>query len=252
MSDDHNYTIPPLFKLAFEDNFDEVGFQPNPEHWTYDAGRTGWGNNELQNYTTSTDNSIIVDLMAGGSGELDTDGTADGKNGALKITALKTGNEITSARIKSDIDELGAYGYYEVRAKLPSETAAWPAIWLLGNMTADRPWPDTGEIDLVEWSSKYFNTEALDVPGVDKDNSTIIHALHFRGAPDQPQAHGGTQFGWEGDLDSPVDEWHTYQVWWSPNEIRLGVDGNIENAHFTYTKPPGPKTTRGLSTTRWT
>ena len=29
----------------------------------------------------------------------------------------------------------------------------------------------------------------------------------------------------------------TYQVWWSPNEIRLGVDGNIENAHYSYMTP---------------
>ena len=53
-----------------------------------------------------------------------------------------------------------AYGYYEVRAKLPSESGAWPAIWLLGDMTADRPWPDTGEIDLVEWSSNDTSTRS--------------------------------------------------------------------------------------------
>ena len=84
---------------------------------------------------------------------LDTDGVADGINGALRIVAAKTGDEITSARIRSDIDEIGPYGYYEVRAKLPSESGAWPAIWLLGNITPERGWPDTGEIDLVEWSS---------------------------------------------------------------------------------------------------
>ena len=73
-------------------------------------------------------------------------------------------------------------------------------------MTPDRPWPDTGEIDLVEWSSNYFD----EVSG-----NRIISALHFRGAADQPQAHGDTHFKWEGDISSPVDEWHTYQVWWS-------------------------------------
>ena len=97
-------------------------------------------------------------------------------------------------------------------------------------MTADRPWPDTGEIDLVEWSSRFFD----EVSG-----NRIISALHFRGASDQPHAYGGTNFKWEGDISSPVDDWHTYQLWWSPDQIRVGIDGNVENAHLTYEKPAG-------------
>ena len=86
---------------------------------------------------------------------------------------------------------------------------------------------------------RYFNEEAgTAVTGSDKDDSTIIHALHFRGGAGQPESFDNTQFKWEGD-SSPVDEWHTYQLWWSPNEIRLGVDGNIENAHYSYIKPAG-------------
>ena len=27
-------------------------------------------------------------------------------------------------------------------------------------------------------------------------------------------------------------------MWWSPDEIKVGVDGNIDNAHLTYTKRP--------------
>ena len=160
MSDDSNFTIPPLFTLAFEDNFDDIGQQPNSEHWTYDIGTGdwGWGNGEDQYYTDSPDNSSIVDLIAIDGSESDTDANpSDGVNGALKIVASRSGAEITSARIKSDIDSLDAYGYYEVRAKLPSESGAWPAIWLLGDTSASRPWPDTGEIDLVEWSSRYFD-----------------------------------------------------------------------------------------------
>ena len=34
---------------------------------------------------------------------------------STRIIANKTGNQITSARIKSDIDDLDAYGYYEVQ-----------------------------------------------------------------------------------------------------------------------------------------
>ena len=82
------------------------------------AGVVGNGRSQ---YTSSTENSH-VDVIAADASELDTDGTADGVNGALKIIANKTGNEITIRSGKSDVDDLGAYGYYEVRAKLPSES----------------------------------------------------------------------------------------------------------------------------------
>ena len=214
------YTVPDGYILAFEDNFDDIGQTPDDAHWTLETGATGWGNQELQNYTNSTDNSIIVDL---GVADGDTDSSDDGINGALKITAKREGGEITSARVKSDIEDLPAYGYYEIRAKLPSESGAWPAIWLLGDMD-DGGWPATGEIDMVEWSSKYFS---------ESDGDTIIHALHMT------DRHGGNPVKWEGQIDSQVDDWHTYQLWWTPDTIKMGVDGGINDAHLTYNKPSG-------------
>ena len=236
MSSSDNNHAPPGFTLTFEDNFDGVGQQPNSDSWVYDLGHGdheggpgwGWGNGEVQSYEQGSENVQIIDLIARDPSEADTDGVADGVNGALRIVAAKTGNEITSARIRSDIDEIGAHGYYEVRAKLPPESGAWPAIWLLGNVSPDRPWPDTGEIDLVEWSSALGYAD-----------NHISSALHFKGTPDQQPSFSNTQFTNGADLSSSVDEWHTYQVWWSPDQIRIGVDGNAENAHLVYSKRPG-------------
>ena len=53
--------------LVWSDEFDVAGV-PNPEKWTYDLGATGWGNNEVQNYTK--ENATVA-------------------NGILKITAKK-------------------------------------------------------------------------------------------------------------------------------------------------------------------
>lgn len=214
------YRVPDGYILKFEDNFDEIGEAPDAGHWTLETGATGWGNQELQNYTNSIDNSVIVDV---GVADGDTDRANDGVNGALRITAKREGGEITSARVKSDIDDLPAYGYYEIRAKLPSESGAWPAIWMLGDMN-DGGWPATGEIDMVEWSSKYFS---------EVDGDTIIHALHMT------DRHGGNPIKWEGKIDSQVDDWHTYQLWWTPESIKLGVDGGVYDAHLTYNKPSG-------------
>ena len=238
MSSDNSTPIPVIptgFTLTFEDNFDNVGGQPSSQDWTYDTGHGdhsggpgwGWGNGEQQRYESVADNVQIIDLISRDSSEADTDGTDDNVNGALRIVANKTGNEITSARIKSDIGEIGSHGYYEVRAKIPAESGAWPAIWLLGDVD-NGTWPDVGEIDLMEWSS------ALSYP-----SNEISSALHFRGTADQQPSYGGTQFYNHTTLSSSVEEWHTYQVWWSPDEIRVGVDGNAENAHLVYTKRPG-------------
>lgn len=37
------------------------GSAPDATKWTYDLGASGWGNNELENYTNSTDNAYIED-----------------------------------------------------------------------------------------------------------------------------------------------------------------------------------------------
>ena len=104
----------------------------------------------MQRYENDLDNSVIVDV---GVADGDTDGSDDGVNGALRITAKREGDgdHIGPGEVRRDY--LPAYGYYEIRAKLPSEDCAWPAIWLLGDVD-NNTWPATGEIDMVEWSSE--------------------------------------------------------------------------------------------------
>ena len=195
------------YSLVFEDEFNAVGESPDSANWTFDEGNDGWGNNEVQDYQSDLNDAQIIDWDA-----------SSAVNGALRITAQNVDGTITSARVKSDID-VGPYGYYEVRAKLPSEAGAWPAIWLLGEGGRSN-WPEDGEIDLVEWSSAYASGD-----------TEIISALHY------PAAHGGNANDTTTTLTSAVDEWHTYQLWWTPESIKIGVDGTEADAHLVYTKP---------------
>src|SRR5580658_8850778 len=79
-------TPPAGYTLVWSDEFNEaVGSAPNPANWGYDIGAGGWGNNELETYTSSTANSSIQ-----------TDASAP--NGtALVITATNTGGDYDSA-----------------------------------------------------------------------------------------------------------------------------------------------------------
>src|SRR4051812_7285439 len=107
--------------------------------FSYDTGATGWGNNELENYTTSSQN-VSVSTSAG--------------VGALHIDAIASGTAghqtYTSARIKTNALFSQAYGLFEFRAKFPAGTGLWPALWMMPRDSAYGGWPTSGEIDVFE------------------------------------------------------------------------------------------------------
>ena len=100
--------------LLWSDEFNGAG-KPNGPNWRFDVGGGGWGNNELQFYTDSVNNSYI-----GG--------------GALTIEAKREDfqrNRYTSAKLVSQ--RKFKYGIFEMRAKLPRGTGTWAAFWLLAS-----------------------------------------------------------------------------------------------------------------------
>ena len=45
------------WKLVWSDEFNgTAGTPPNPTNWNYDLGGGGWGNDEIETYTNSTEN----------------------------------------------------------------------------------------------------------------------------------------------------------------------------------------------------
>ena len=175
--------------LFWADEFDING-APNPANWTYDLGTgdSGWGNNELQSYTSNADNVIVED-------------------GILKITAKADGASYTSARIKSvDLFEF-TYGRVEVRAKLPAAQGTWPAIWMLGANFETVGWPTSGEIDIMEQTGQ--------------DKNTTLGTLHY------PGMSGGNANGGATQVATSTSEFHNYSVEWTPDVIKIVVDGDV-------------------------
>ena len=56
----------------------------------------------------------------------------------------------TSGRINTKDKVELQYGYWEIRAKLPSGVGTWPAIWMLNSKIDSIGWPNCGEIDIME------------------------------------------------------------------------------------------------------
>lgn len=179
------------WQLTWEDDFNTDG-APDPSKWGYDIGRgpnnDGWGNAELQSYTDKPENIVVED-------------------GKLKITALQSGNTFTSARIttKGLFDQ--AYGKFEARIKVPYGPGIWPAFWMLGADIDQNPWPQCGEIDIMEYRGQEPN---------------IIHgSLHG------PGYSGGSpitkSFGLQ---NSRFDtDFHVYGIEWTEGQIYFFVDG---------------------------
>ncbi len=80
--------------LTWADDFDgPAGRAPDPSKWGHDIGGNGWGNNELQYYTDSTDNAALD-----GQGNLVI--TAR-KDGAAEHTCSYGPCQFTSARLST-------------------------------------------------------------------------------------------------------------------------------------------------------
>jgi beta-glucanase (GH16 family) len=96
-------------KLVWSDEFNGSGL-PDVSRWDYDLGNSGFGNNEIQFYTNTTNN-------------------ARQDNGVLVIHALKSGDAWTSARLVSRNKYEFAEGRVVFRAKIPAGIGTWPALW---------------------------------------------------------------------------------------------------------------------------
>jgi beta-glucanase (GH16 family) len=143
--------------LTFADEFDSLSLRNGDQGtwdakfwWAPDKGSTLPGNGEQQWYInpsyagTSAVNPFSVD------------------NGVLTITANKTpaalesqidGYDYTSGILTTHSSFAQTYGYFEIRADMPTEQGAWPAFWLLPE---DGSWPP--ELDVVEMRGQDPNT----------------------------------------------------------------------------------------------
>lgn len=187
---------PAKARLVWRDEFG--GTSLNKAKWRFDTAynKTGWFNEELQYYSANRPANARVE-----KGKLVITGRSD--EAAIKRYPDWGGQKYSSARIVSRA--AWKYGFIEVRAKLPCTGGTWPAIWMLPQVPGE--WPDEGEIDIMEHVGK--------TPGE-------IHAtLHTKSYNHIMK----TQREAIKMVPTACSAFHTYQLEWKPDAIRIGVDG---------------------------
>lgn len=193
------------YELVWSDEFD--GEAIDPTKWSYDLGDgcdrgiCGWGNNELEYYTDSPENSFV-------------------SNGNLIIrakreTPLYLGQyQYTSARMVTKNQGDWRYGRIDVRARLPIGQGLWPAIWMLPTENVYGQWPKSGEIDIME--------------NIGSEPERVFGTIHF--------GHDYWRFISEGiDLEEGTfnQDFHVFSVIWTEDCILFLMDGIPYSGPYT-------------------
>lgn len=192
--------------LVWSDEFNQPdGTTPDITKWGYDLGGKGWGNHELEYYTSNTNNVRI-------------------ENGKLVIEARKEsfgGRNYTSARLQTRGKWSWTYGRVEARIKVPHGQGFWPAFWMLGTNINSVGWPACGEIDIME--------------NLGREPGMIHGTVHGPG-------YSGTG-GIGGPFALPggaafADDFHVFAIECEMNRIRWFVDNQ---PYFTVTPASLPR-----------
>lgn len=175
----------PGMTMVWSDEFE--GSTINPDNWTHELGKTGWGNNEWQDYTNLSANSYI-------------------ENGKLVIKATSNYGNYYSARMVTKGKREFTYGRIDIRAKMPEGKGIWPALWMLGGNISSVGWPKCGEIDIME----YLGHDSITVYGTGHydDGGHQFKGSHI-------QSKTGESFN---------HIFHVFSIVWEENSISWYVD----------------------------
>ena len=196
--------------LAYIDDFEyyDTTSSSNFSQLVWSSGGS-WFNGEIQHYT----NRIVNSSMNGGNLNLIAKRETYTDQGYTK--------QYTSARLNSKF--AFKYGRVEVRAKLPTGSGTWPAIWMLGKNISESgaywqtqgfgatSWPACGEIDIMEHWGAYQNF--------------VQSALHTPSSFGSTVNHGGQT------ISTVSSDFHVYALEWTSEKMVFSVDSVI---HYIY------------------
>src|SRR5688572_325549 len=197
------------WQQVWSDEFN--GTNVDSTKWSFDIGNGmgGWGNNELQYYTSRPQNVYVT-------------------NGLLNIVARKEvpqymGFDYTSAKLKTQNLFSKKYGRFEFRARLPQGKGYWPALWMMPQGSVYGGWAASGEIDVLENKGR---------------QPTIVSgAIHYGGQwPTNTFSFAEYTFPNGG----VATDFHVYVLEWSTNSLKWYVDGVLFQTRTSWYSTAAP------------
>lgn len=195
---DDSYDPGSRWQVVWADEFEDDSL--DPAKWKRQVVEAGRFNSEWQRYTDSESNAYLA-------------------GGCLIIRAIHEGDmhgpgQYTSARLHTPPEHGWRYGKIAARIQLPYGQGIWPAFWMLGanidENGGDTPWPQSGEIDILEMYGS-------------RDNAVVEANIHYAGKSGAHANMGAVGTRLEQGIFA--DNFHVFEIEWDADSIRWSVDG---------------------------
>jgi beta-glucanase (GH16 family) len=192
------YTPGEGWQLVWADEFDGDSLDEN--NWNRQIVKAGRFNEEWQRYTDSLQNAYVQD-------------------GQLVIQAIHESDahgmdQYSSARLNTAGKQSWKYGKIAARIKLPYGKGIWPAFWMLGTNIdengGDTPWPQCGEIDILE----LYGTN---------DDAVVEANAHYADASGKHANMGAADYKLKEGIFA--DAFHVFALEWTTERMAWSVDG---------------------------
>ena len=221
------------YKLVWSDEFNYTDTNKLLTNWVYEIGNgqllnektgrmegnIGWGNKELEFYTSGK-NVLLTgsELVIKPNYQKASDVFSEQELKKIGLDSNPDTMVYTSTRMKTAGKKQFRYGKVEFRCILPSAQGTWAAAWMLGT---GNNWPHSGEIDVLETLSvnDWFVKDKI---------PQSIHCGQFNGLG-KPRAN----IHQEANVVGSTQQYHTYGIVWTDTDITFLVDGKV-----TYTYNP--------------
>jgi beta-glucanase (GH16 family) len=188
----------PGWELVWADEFQDETLDPSK--WIHQVLEAGRFNEEWQRYTDDSANATIEDgcLVIRAIHETDTHGP----------------DQYTSARLHTLPEHGWKYGRIAARIQLPHGQGIWPAFWMLGanidEIGGDTPWPQSGEIDILEMYGS-------------KDDAVVEANIHYADKSGRHASMGAV--GTRLERGRFADNFHVFEIEWDADRIQWFLDG---------------------------
>ncbi|PWT76581.1 MAG: hypothetical protein C5B59_06230 [Bacteroidetes bacterium] len=188
----YSATSYPGYTLAWSDEFS--GNSLNTNNWNYETGGGGWGNNELENYTSRLQNVFV-------------------SSGNLVIEARQEsyGNNVyTSGRLNTSGKQQFQFGRIDIRAKVPVSSGMWPALWMLGSNFPSAGWPGCGETDIMEL--------------IGKNPKQVVGSFHWKKGDG---TEGTVNNAYNLSSQDFSQQFHVFSLIWQQDSLQILVDDQV-------------------------